>query len=261
MASGPLSSRWFLREPVTGAQARVFCLPYSGCGASMYRQWPVEYEGVNFCPVQLPGRENRLREPAFATYQDLADVLADQLVPYLDRPYGLFGHCSSALAAYETSVRLVERGRRPPSRLFVSSAVAPQDGPFGSFLEMDDATLAAELRSLFIGMGGIPSAGFIEMTVGIMRQDVEVNRHYHPADLTVLPCPITVISWSDDQNIEPERMNGWSACGPTKPVMLLGGHYRFIEAPAALLSELVGAFTTVADEPNQSDDNVSSCLP
>lgn len=30
--------KWFLREPSPESAVRVFCLPYSGCGASMYRQ-------------------------------------------------------------------------------------------------------------------------------------------------------------------------------------------------------------------------------
>jgi len=232
-------ARWFLREPVPHAQARVFCLPYSGCGASMYRQWPAERDGVNFCPVQPPGRENRLREPSFATYQALADVLAEELLPYLDRPYGLFGHCSSALAAYETAVRLTERGHPPPARLYVSSEVAPQDGPYGRFLELEDAELAGELRELMVQLGGTPTPTFIEMTLGVLRQDLEANRRYYLADPPVLPCPITAIGWTGDVGMEPWRMTGWAACGDTTPVVLDGSHYRFMEAPDALLRLLV----------------------
>lgn len=243
MSSEPRRGRWYLRPPLPNARFRVFCLPFSGCGASMYRRWPIEYQGVNFCPVQLPGRENRLREPGFTTYQELADHLAEQFAPYLDRPYGLFGHCSSALAAYETAVRLIARGKPAPSRLFVSSEVAPQDGPYGSFLSMDDAELETELRSLFAEMGGTPTPGFMDMTLGVLRQDVEANRRYHVADPPVLPCPITVIGWADDRSLTPCLMRGWSACGPVEPVVLDGGHYRFMEAPEALLREIVHGLT------------------
>lgn len=239
MSAAYRAGRWFLREPLASARARVFCLPYSGCGASMYRKWPAEYAGVNFCPVQLPGRENRLREPHFATYQELAEMLAGQLAPYLDRPYGLFGHCGSALAAYETAVRLVTDGHPAPRRLFVSSEVAPQDGPFGSFLDMDDAALAAELRSLFAAMGGSLSHGFIDMTLGVLRKDLDVNRRYHVADPPVLPCSITVIGWSEDREVTPRLMDGWSACGTTEQVIFDGDHYRFTSAPEDLLKQLV----------------------
>jgi surfactin synthase thioesterase subunit len=231
--------RWFLREPLPSVPARLFCLPYSGCGASMYRRWPVLHEGVNFCPIQLPGRENRMREASFDTYQKLADVLAEQLVPYLDKPYGLFGHCSSALAAYETAVRLVQRGYPAPANVFVSSEVAPQDGPYGRFLEMNDAELAGELRGLILETGATPTMDFIELTLAVLRQDVEVNKRYHVGEPFRLPSPVTPIGWTADTGIPPHMMTGWSACGNADFVVLDGHHYSFITAPAALLRVLV----------------------
>jgi surfactin synthase thioesterase subunit len=195
--------------------------------------------GVNFCPVQLPGRENRLREPHFTTYQELAEMLAGHLTHYLDLPYGLFGHCSSALAAYETAVRLIADGYPAPCRLFVSSEVAPQDGPYGSFLEMDDAALATELRALFTAMGGKPNSGFIDMTLDVLHKDLDVNRQYHVANPPVLSCPITAIGWRGDREVTPELMDGWSACGATERVTLDGDHYRFTSAPEELLEQIV----------------------
>jgi hypothetical protein len=62
MAHDTGTSRWFLREPSAESGARLFCLPYSGCGASMYRRWPRFLGDIEVCPVQFPGRENRFRE-------------------------------------------------------------------------------------------------------------------------------------------------------------------------------------------------------
>ncbi|AVH54679.1 MULTISPECIES: thioesterase II family protein [Streptomyces] len=240
--------RWFLREPLPDARARVFLLPYSGCGASMYRHWPSEYQGVNFVPVQLPGRENRLREQPFETYQELGRVLSEVLEPHLDGPYALFGHCSAALAAYETAVQAVGRGARPPQRLFVSSEVAPQDGPYGRHLQMDDEELAEELRGLIVQLGGNPLPTFVGMTLGVLRRDIEVNRRYHLTDPPKLPCPITAIGWSGDVGMEPERMTGWAACGEMDQVVFDGGHYGFIEGPEKLLRLLADGVT--ADRPS-----------
>lgn len=228
-------SRWFLREPITEASARLFCFPYSGCGASMYRNWPELAEGVNICPIQLPGRENRMREQSFDSYEDMAEVLAEQLVPYLDRPYGLFGHCSSALAAYETASVLVRRGHPAPANLFVSSEVAPQDGPFGKFLEMNDAELGDELHGLFAGIGAVPTQDFIDLTLGVLRHDVEVNKRYHVEKPFRLSSPITAIGWTADDGVPAHLMTGWSACGQTEFSVLEGNHYSFIGAPAPLL--------------------------
>lgn len=229
-------TRWLLREPSPDAALRVFPIPYSGCGASMYRRWPRFVGDIEVCPLQLPGRENRSREPSATSYPELADALAEALVPYLDRPYGLFGHCGSALAGYETAVRLTQCGHPPPTRLFVSSQVAPHEGPFGRFLGMTDAELVDELRQLVIQMGGTPVDSLLELSLGVLRADVEANKNYHVPDPVQLPVPITAIGWTGDVEVPHQLMTGWSRCGATTVELLTGEHYTFTEAPAALLA-------------------------
>ncbi|MEU5976478.1 thioesterase domain-containing protein [Streptomyces sp. NPDC047315] len=233
---------WFLREPSPTATARLFCLPYSGCGATMYRRWPSSVDGVEICPVQLPGRENRMREPAYTTYESLADGLSEALLPYLDRPYGLFGHCGSALAAYETAVRIVRNGRPAPTRLFVSAEVAPQDGPYGRFLDLTDDELAAEMRLLVAELGGTLDPSLAALYLGVLRNDVDMNRRYHVAEPFRLPCRITAVGWSADDGVPPSLMTGWPACGEVSFELLEGGHYRFLEAPPQLLAVLGAPF-------------------
>ncbi len=231
----PVRNRWLPREPSRTAAARIFLIPYSGCGASMYRQWPRERDGVEFLPVELPGHETRFAEPNFTSYAELAELMVAGLEPHLDRPFGFFGHCGSALAAYETSVAVVRAGLPAPAGLFVSSEVAPQDGPAGRFLAMDDAQLGAELEKLIRELGGTPSAELVELYLEVLRADVETNKRYVVPDPVRLPCPIAAIGWTGDQEIPFATMGGWSACGETTPVLLDGGHHRFIEAPTELL--------------------------
>ena len=239
MSTTDAPSRWFLREPRDDARARLFCIPYSGCGASMYRSWPTSIGDVDVCPVQLPGRENRMREPAHTTYDALADALADALDPLLDRPYGLFGHCGSALAAYETAVRLVRTGRPTPTALFVSSEVAPQDGPYGRFLEMTEEELSRELHDLMRAMGSQASPDMVAMLLEVLNIDVEANRRYHVPDPLRLSCPVFAIGWDADDGVRPELMKGWATCGdPTTFPLLAGGHYAFLDAPDGLLDVL-----------------------
>ena len=229
------ASRWFLRELSAESGARLFCLPYSGCGASMYRKWPRFIGDIEICPVQPPGRENRLREPPYETYEALADDLAEVLLPYLDRPFGLFGHCGSALPCYETAVRLAGRGYPVPARLFVSSQVAPQDGPHGRFLEMTDTELAEEVRTLIVELGGTPRPDLIELSLDILRADVEANKRYHPSAPVRLSCPISALGWDEDAEVDYRSMDSWARCGDTEFRVLGGPHYRFMDAPEELL--------------------------
>lgn len=233
-ARGP-ARRWFLREPAGSAKARLFCLPYSGCGASMYRRWPAMIGDVEVCPVQPPGRENRLREEPYATYEELADTLAEILLPYLDVPFGLFGHCASALGGYETAVRLMSRGYPAPRRLFVSSQVPPHRGPHGRFLRMTDDELREEVGVLIERLGGQPRADLVDLSLGVLRADVEANKRYRPSQPTRLNCPITALGWRGDAEVDHRLMADWTDCGETTFRVLDGEHYGFIAGPPELL--------------------------
>ncbi|MEU3056963.1 thioesterase II family protein [Streptomyces griseus] len=231
---------WLLRQPDPLATARVFCIPYSGCGAAMYGSWPSGAGGVELVPVQLPGRENRMREKTPATYEELAANLVAGLAPYFDRPYGFFGHCGSALAAYQAAVEAESTGLAAPGHLFVSSQVAPQDGPAGRFLELDDDGLTAELRVLIEERGGTPSPDVLELALEVLRADIEVNKRYVVPTPVRLTMPITTIGWSDDSEVRHDAMGGWDRCGDVDHHVLTGAHYRFLEGPP----ELFGLFAS-----------------
>ena len=58
----------WLNRPKPGSEARLrlFCFPYAGGGASLYRSWAEPLASVaEIWSVQLPGRENRLGEPLY----------------------------------------------------------------------------------------------------------------------------------------------------------------------------------------------------
>lgn len=251
MAPAPRPQRWLLRKPKGEAPARLFCFPYSGVGASMYHRWPERIGPAEVCLIQLPGRENRLRDPHYGTYEDLAGPLAEALLPHLDRPFGFFGHCGGALPGFALALHLRERGLPEPAALFVSSQVSPHDGPFGRFLGMRDDELAIELAELTRAMGGEPHPALIEMNLGVLRADVDANRAYHLDKPVRLPSVVHTIGWEDDQEIRPERMTGWSEYaepGRFRAEVLPGEHYAFLGAPDALTGVLAAGMRRAVDE-------------
>jgi surfactin synthase thioesterase subunit len=232
-------SKWFLRQPSAKSDALLFCVPYTGCGASMYRKWPRFIGGIEVCPIQLPGRENRLREPTFKTHQELASDIIKALGGYLDRPFGLFGHCGSALSCYEMAVQLTQRDLYIPRCLFVSSQVAPQDGPYGSYLSMNDTELIEEVARLIRETGGgVPHPELLKICAEVMRSDVDANGRYVMPEPIRIPCQIFAIGWRDDTVIRADQMQGWPSCGRTVFRLLDGSHYAFVDAPVSLLATL-----------------------
>jgi surfactin synthase thioesterase subunit len=227
--------KWFPRPPLAEASARLFLLPYSGCGASMYRRWPDSYRGIDLCRLQPPGRENRFREPIFGTYQEMAVAIADVVEPHLDVPYAFFGHCGSALAAYEATAELERRGRTEAGRVFISSQVAPQDGPAGRWLTMSRPELNEELSKLIIASGGTPVPELSDVYLDVLEEDIAANKRYVMPDPQWLKTPITTIGWRADIEVDHRQMGGWTDCGSTRAKLLDGPHQRFMEGPPELL--------------------------
>lgn len=242
-------SQWLLREPADSA-ARLFCLPYSGCGAAMYRDWPRYIGHIEVCPVQLPSRDSRFAEPHFETYERLAAQLIDGLGPFLDRPFALFGHCGSALPAYEVSVQLAQRGGPVPSNLIVSSQVAPHDGPYGRLLGLTEAELAAEVRELMTELGMVVIDDLLEVYLEVLRADIEANKRYHSPPVR-LAHPITAIGWDADTEVSPDLMHGWRDCGDTRFAVLHGRHYQFLKPTDQLLAVLEASLPANGSRPGK----------
>ena len=60
--SSSAPERWLAyREVNPRAKMRMFCFPYAGGGASIYRGWGASLPGdLEVCPVQIPGRDNAM---------------------------------------------------------------------------------------------------------------------------------------------------------------------------------------------------------
>jgi surfactin synthase thioesterase subunit len=204
----------------------------------MYGSWPRWIGGIEVCLIQPPARQNRIREPHYETYETLAAGLVEYLPPYLDKPFAFFGHCGGALPGVELTRALAAAGLPLPRRVFVSSQVAPHDGPYGRLLDLDRNGLGAELAKIIVSMGGEPIGELIDMGLNLLVQDIEANKRYIVAEPFQLPTGITAIGWSEDPEIPMDLMDGWKETSTDCRYTLLdGGHFEFLGAPAALLAE------------------------
>ncbi|MEU4890921.1 thioesterase domain-containing protein [Streptomyces sp. NPDC044780] len=243
----PKKPAWLSRMPDPEAEARLFCFPYSGCSASMYSRWPRRIGSIEVCLVQPPARQNRIREPHYRTYEALAASFIEELLPYFDRPFGFFGHCGGALPGVEVARQLAAAGLPTPRRVFVSSQVAPHDGPYGRLLGLDSEGLGEELRKMIVSLGGVPTPELVEMGLDLLIQDIDANKRYVVEERFTLPVGITAIGWDDDPEIPMDLMGGWKETAEDcRYTLLEGGHFEFLGAPAALLAEFERDLTASA---------------
>ncbi len=199
--------------PAGTPRLRLFCLPYAGGGASIYRLWPDELpDDLEVCAIQLPGRESRLREPTFTAVAPLVRELARALLPELSLPFALVGHSMGALIAFEL-VRLLRREHGlSPVYLFVSARRAPQ-------LPSLDAPIHLLPQPAFVDhllrrYNGIPQAvlrepELMEIFLPTLRADFTVIETYRYAADEPLGCPITAFGGLQDDLVTRSELAGW----------------------------------------------------
>jgi len=225
------------------AHLRLFCFPYAGGGASAYRGWAASLPAdVEVCPVQLPGRESRLREPAFVRPEPLVLALADVLQPLLDLPYAFFGHSLGALIAFELARELRRRAQPLPVHLFVSARRAPQvparERPIH---DLPEEEFLAELRKL----KGTPEevlqhAELMRLLGPVLRADFAVNETYAYVAGEPLDLGISAFGGLGDEEVTREDLAQWSdhTRGPFRLRMLPGDHF-FLHSGRDLITESV----------------------
>ncbi len=235
------SSRWLLREPNPNAEARVFCFPFAGVGASAYRLWPAASEKFEICPVQLPGRENRSGELQYNEIEDLSNDLLNELLPYLDRPYVLFGHCMGALLAYDLILKIMQRNVRMPDHFYVSASRAPHSSHRGPVhLDLSDDELASNLLSNTSELSD-PKLLAILMphAIQLLRKDLAMCDSYQPP-VRKISCPITTFAWSDDQGMPFDELQGWRVYSDVTEYHVDGDHFS-VQNSANTLMPIINA--------------------
>lgn len=235
-------NRWFLQEPSEDGDFIVFGLPYAGVGASSFGSWPRRIGTGRFCPVQPPGRENRLHEPVPPTHQDYARSLADAITEVVSttdgRPFALLGHCGAVPYLLQTAGHLEKQGLPLPHRLFASSWGAPDAGLYGplNFVDLSTVDLIAEINALCAAMDRSIAPELAEIAAETMLADLEVQRGYRYADTPTTSAPVCVIGWSRDVIVPPDTVHpGWERCVKAKLHTLDGDHWELLRCPSALV--------------------------
>lgn len=115
------------RKIQKNAKFRLFCFPYGGSGASIYADWHKYLpDTIEVCPIQLPGRENRIDESPINNISQLIEQLIDNLRSELTIPFAFFGHSFGSLIAFELARTLRECNLPVPVHLFSSAFPDPR---------------------------------------------------------------------------------------------------------------------------------------
>jgi medium-chain acyl-[acyl-carrier-protein] hydrolase len=230
-------------RPNPAAKLRLFCFPYAGGGALIYRNWYKNLPAqVEVCPVQLPGRGSRLRDTPFTRMDLLAKTFLREMRSYLDKPFAFFGHSMGAIISFEIARLLRREDGALPVHLFVSGRSAPQlSEPKVPTYNLPDAEFIEELERL----KGTPAEvlkhpELMQVVLVLLRADFKLIETYIYNDEPPLNIPLTAIGGLEDDEISRENLEGWHA-QTTKAFslrMLPGDHFYLTTNQQLLLALL-----------------------
>jgi len=227
-------SRWIpalFRNSRSSAGCRVFCFPYAGAGASVFRKWQeVLPASIDVIPVQLPGRESRWAEAPFTNLPLLTTVLRKVLVPLLDEPYAFFGHSMGGLIAFELACELRRNDLPLPRHLYISGTRPPHVPPRElSMHHLPDSLFWKSVVSEF-GESGDPNLlnpDLAPVLLPILRADFRLCEAYSPAHEAPFPFPVTVYGGRQDRRVSYSDLIAWSAYTRRgfRAQLFPGGHF------------------------------------
>jgi acyl transferase domain-containing protein/surfactin synthase thioesterase subunit len=242
-------SNWFVfPKPQIQASLRLFCFPYAGAGASIFRGWaetlPPEIE---VCAIQLPGREDRLGETPLTRLAPLVKTLVPLVQPSLDIPFAFFGHSMGGLVSFELVRELRRQGCPLPNHLFMSAIRAPQLPDLNLPIHrLPEPNFLEALRKL----QGTPEAilqntELMKLLSPSIRADLAIFENYIYAAEPKLPCPITVFGGAQDPLVRPEDLAGWKdqTLGDFALQMFPTDHFFLHRDRDALLAAIAATLT------------------
>jgi medium-chain acyl-[acyl-carrier-protein] hydrolase len=244
------SGKWVTcHKALPPGRIRLFCIACAGGGASMFRSWDGNLAPhIELVPVQLPGREARMREPPFTNMRRLIASLAVAVEPFTTSPFAIFGHSMGGLISFELARHLRQAGKQMPSHLFIAACRAPQlpsPGPIAHSLPEQE--LLAFLRSL----DGTPEellrdSEAMQIFLPLIRADFQLCETYKYHQDAPLDCPISALAGIRDLRVLEREMHPWGihARKQFNFHSFAGGHFFTLESSAAVLEYISQTLST-----------------
>lgn len=230
-------------KPNPQSRMRLFCFPYAGSTAAIFRSWPQYLPSeIELCAVQYPGRGSRLAEPLGEGVVEVMNEIYQDLQPFLTKPFAFFGHSMGALVSYEFARRLQDEQQQGPFQVFVSGCSAPHVRMFDEITyNLPEPEFLAELRRL----QGTPeevldNAELMQLMMPIIRADFKASQTYEYVPGPPLECPIRAFGGLKDEMVPREEVEAWSehTAGSFRAQMLPGDHF-FLNTSQSLLTRII----------------------
>jgi surfactin synthase thioesterase subunit len=247
MSQSHRAERWIQAFGVTRSGGpRLLCFPHAGGSVSFYHPLAVQVgDAAEVLAVQYPGRQERRAERPLTDLTEMTARIHDELGPWTDRPFVLFGHSMGAVLAYEVARRLERDGVRPLGVL-VSGRRAPSVQVEENVHQRGDRAVLDEVRQLSgTAAALLDDEEVVRMILPALRADyraIETYRHRPGAELS---CPITALTGETDPRAALDDVRAWNrhTTGAFDLRTFPGGHFYLTAQWPAVAAAVRGAIT------------------
>ncbi|MYW69886.1 hypothetical protein GTY65_38400 [Streptomyces sp. SID8379] len=196
----------------------LFAFPHIAAGPTLFHPLrdAAAQEGISLTGALLPGRGRRVREAPHhsigALLAEIEEAATRDGFTAFSGDYGLLGHCSGSLVAFEIARLLVRLPCANPQLLVVCSCRPPELIPDTGTSRLSRDDMFARTAAL----GGMPDAlladqDFLDLLERPMRADWEVFDGYVHTVAPALPVPILTARGANDPTVPAAEQHRWKA--------------------------------------------------
>ena len=229
---------------------QLYTFHHAGGSCQYFQPWAAKLPPwIQLTSMQLPGRWNRVAEPAFLRLEKLTPVLGDAFQEILaanpKQKFAFYGHSLGGLIAYDLTKYLTKNHLPLPVHLFISSKRSLLDAANKfPIYELPIDKFAIVLSELY---GPLPAEIAADpdmkaMFLDITKKDMELLDTYTYIPDPMLNVPLTILGGTEDHVITLDSLQSWKdlTAANCEIVQFPGGHF-FLKSPSedAVLNKIV----------------------
>lgn len=223
---------------------KLFTFPYAGGTSAKFIHWksylPPE---IQLEPIEYPGHGKLIGQPTVSDFNQLLDVLMEEINSKLEHPFVFFGHSLGSLVCFEITRRLQNLGRQLPKLLIVSGAMPPHlPRRFEKISRLSDEEFMAAVQKRH---GTIPqeilnNRAALQFFIPPLKADYYVGDNYHYVEGAAVNCPLVAVA-GDHDYVPDGQLKEWKvhAAAMFKSIIIPGDHFSPIRQPEQLILKAI----------------------
>ena len=191
---------------------KLFCIPYSGGSANIYREWKLRLaDAADITPIEYRGHGSLYGKGFYNSIQELRDDLIERYFKHNHEPFIIYGHSLGSIVTFEITCELKRREYRLPEHIVVASLRPPhmlKNRKKFTTMSEDD------FWDRIIDLGNTPpevikNDELKQIAYEMLYADMKLVDDYVPDDIKSIDVPITAWAGINDYEAPLDEMQEW----------------------------------------------------